>query len=358
MTTHKIIVSGFGGQGIMGIGQLLAYAGMFDNKHVSWLPSYGPEMRGGVANCSVIISDEPIGAPNISVATEVIVMNNPSLDKFQYYLEKDGTIFVNSSIVTKEAERSDINVLKVPASDLALEFGNPIVMNMITIGAFNKACQVVSDESLVKAIEKLYGKKGEDVIATNKKALDFGASKVEAGGQCEGCSGAKSEPANYSEEVKAIRQAMLNEIEGAEFYKLSAEKFGNSSTRDILLGLAKEEELHYEYLKELAAKLMGTEEKFEADDLLKDVPSPEIYNWDKADPSLVSLAVSVFSVAMNMEKDSVAFYTEQRDKARSEEARKLFDILIKWEQVHLDQFTKQYKIYQQEWWDSQNFAPF
>ena len=83
MTTHRIIVSGFGGQGVMGIGQLFAYAGMIDGKHVSWLPSYGPEMRGGSANCAVIVSDEPIGAPNISVADEVIVMNGPSLDKFE-----------------------------------------------------------------------------------------------------------------------------------------------------------------------------------------------------------------------------------------------------------------------------------
>ena len=94
MATNRVIVSGFGGQGVMGIGQLLTYAGMFDDKHVSWLPSYGPAMRGGAANCSVIISDEPIGAPNISTADAAIVMNEPSLDKFESYVAPGGHIFI------------------------------------------------------------------------------------------------------------------------------------------------------------------------------------------------------------------------------------------------------------------------
>ena len=164
----------------------------------------------------------------------------------------------------------------------------------------------------------------------------------------------------YTEEVAALRQAMLNEIEGAEFYKLSADKFGNSSTKDIFLSLAKEEENHFEYLKKLADKLIKADEDlgFDVESIAKEIPSPEIYNWEKADPELVNIAVSVFNVAMNMEKESVAFYTAAKEKAESEEAKTLFNILIKWEGVHLDQFAKQYKIYQQEWWNMQRFEPY
>lgn len=164
----------------------------------------------------------------------------------------------------------------------------------------------------------------------------------------------------YSEEVKALRQAMLNEVEGAQFYKISAEKFGNTSTRDIFLSLAEEEEKHYQYLKDLSEKLMNVKEDmgFDPKSLEEEIPSPKIYNWEKADPSILSIAVSVFSIAMNMEKDSIAFYEKARENATSEEAKELFDILIKWEGVHLEQFTNQYNIYQQEWWNDQNFAPF
>lgn len=164
----------------------------------------------------------------------------------------------------------------------------------------------------------------------------------------------------YTEEVKALRQAMLNEVEGAEFYKLSAERFGNTSTKDIFLGLAKDEEKHLKYLKNLAQKLDGQESDatINADELAKDIPSPEIYKWGEVDPELTNLAVSVFSVAMNMEKDSVAFYEKAKENATSEEAKKLFDILIGWEKVHLEQFSKQYDLYQQEWWFQQGFEPF
>ena len=178
MTTHRIIVSGFGGQGVMGIGQLLTYAGMFDGLNVSWLPSYGPEMRGGAANCSVIISDEPIGAPNISTSTAAIVLNGPSLDKFEKTVKKGGDLFINTSLIDRESIRDDVNIHKMAANDAAMEFGNPKVMNMIIIGGFNEIMKVVSQESLEKAVEKLYGKKGEKMLEMNYKALKFGAEKA------------------------------------------------------------------------------------------------------------------------------------------------------------------------------------
>ncbi|MCD1147412.1 ferritin family protein [Peptoniphilus sp. KCTC 25270] len=160
-------------------------------------------------------------------------------------------------------------------------------------------------------------------------------------------------------EVQALRQAMLNEIEGAEFYRLAADKFAPSSTKDAFIELAAQEEAHAEYLKDLSEKLMGsTEIDFDVEALKNEVPSPGIFNWDRVDEDMVRLAVTVFSVGMNMEKDSIAFYEEAKANSKSEKANQLFDILIKWEGAHLHELKKQYDIYQQEWWNLQNFAPY
>lgn len=162
----------------MGIGQLLTYAGMFDGKEVSWLPSYGPEMRGGAANCSVILSDQPIGAPNISKAQNIIVMNEPSLDKFESYVEEGGNIFINQSLISRDTSREDIRSYLIPVNDLTKEFGNPRSLNMIMVGAFNEVAKVVSQESLEAAVKELYGKKKPELLEMNIKALHFGAQKA------------------------------------------------------------------------------------------------------------------------------------------------------------------------------------
>lgn len=161
-------------------------------------------------------------------------------------------------------------------------------------------------------------------------------------------------------EVEILRQAMLNEVEGAEFYKLSADKFVPSSTKDALLDLARQEEEHIEYLRSLSEKLIDDSRSinFDPETLKKEVPSPGIFNWDKVDKDLVRLAVTVFSVGLNMEKDSVKFYEEAKEQVESAESKELFDILVKWEQSHVDTLQKQYDIYQQEWWNMQNFEPF
>lgn len=178
MTTHRILVSGFGGQGVMGIGQLLTYAGMFEGKEVSWLPSYGPEMRGGAANCSVILSDEPVGAPNISKAQNVIVMNEPSLDKFESYVEEGGNLFINSTLVSRDTTRTDINSFMLPVNKLTEEYGNARALNMIMVGAFNEVAKVVSDESVAAAVKELYGKKRPELLEMNLNAVKFGAEKI------------------------------------------------------------------------------------------------------------------------------------------------------------------------------------
>ena len=175
--TEEIIMSGFGGQGIMLMGQLIAYAGMIENRQVSWIPSYGPEMRGGTANCSIIISDEPIGAPTISEPTAVVAMNLPSIEKFEPVIQTGGVLIINSSLVQYTSSRNDIKVYQVPANDLAAELGNVRVANMIIVGALVAAIGTVQSESVIKAFAKLFAKKPQ-LLSINEKAILQGTQCV------------------------------------------------------------------------------------------------------------------------------------------------------------------------------------
>lgn len=179
MVQERVICAGFGGQGVMSMGQLLSYAGMIEGKNVSWLPSYGPEMRGGTANCNVTVSDTPIGSPIIDKnATAAIVMNLPSLIKFENELEKDGKILINSSLIEKKPERTDINAYYIPANEIAVEIGNGKVANMVMLGAYIELTKAVKKETVVDALKKVFGPTKAHLIPLNEKALDKGAEAV------------------------------------------------------------------------------------------------------------------------------------------------------------------------------------
>ncbi|MGX8797272.1 2-oxoacid:acceptor oxidoreductase family protein [Fusibacter sp. JL298sf-3] len=179
MLNERIICAGFGGQGVMLMGQLISYAGMIENKEVSWLPSYGPEMRGGTANCSVMVSERPIGSPIITDnATTAIVMNLPSLDKFESDVLPDGNLLINSSLIEKKAERGDIKAYYVPANDIAVELGNSRVANMVMLGAYLELTKIVSVESVMAALKKIFGEAKAHLMEINEKALAKGAEAV------------------------------------------------------------------------------------------------------------------------------------------------------------------------------------
>lgn len=173
MASQEIIFAGFGGQGILSMGKFLAYAGMDANKNVSWLPSYGPEMRGGTANCSVIVTDDQVGSPIVTKPTSVVVMNRPSLDKFEKSLVKGGLLIIDSNLVDREIERTDIEVIKIPAQDEATKVGSSQIANMVLLGALVAKTKIVSMEELLQAL-KAHGK--EKFFEINKKALEIGAS--------------------------------------------------------------------------------------------------------------------------------------------------------------------------------------
>lgn len=174
---EKIIVAGFGGQGSLALGQMLAYSAMYDNKEVTWLPSYGPEMRGGTANCSVVISDEPVASPIIARPNCLIAMNKPSLDKFVNAVVPGGTIIVNSSLISDKVKRDDVKTVYVDANKLGLEAGNVKTANIVILGAYIKLSGIFSKELIFKTIEKQFAKKPK-VIPYNIKAFELGYESV------------------------------------------------------------------------------------------------------------------------------------------------------------------------------------
>ena len=175
----KTIFSGFGGQGVIMMGYLLATAGMYEEKHVTCLPSYGAEVRGGTANCTVVISTEEIASPVASEPEFAVLMNNPSLFRFQNQIQSGGTIFLNSSMIESRPIRGDLEIYEVPVNDLAKQLPGNKVSNIIMLGAFIKKAGVVSFETMTQALKDTFGAKNPSVFKSNKAALLLGYDYLE-----------------------------------------------------------------------------------------------------------------------------------------------------------------------------------
>ncbi len=172
--TNEFILAGFGGQGILFAGKLIAYIGLYAGKEVSWLPSYGPEMRGGTCNCSVTVSDAPIGSPLILEPTQLLVMNTPSYDKFIGAVKPDGMAFIDSSLVEGESDRKDIRCFYVPATRLANENGLKGMANIILTGKLLKETGFTDTAVIEKAMKKVVPPKKAELTEANLKALKLG----------------------------------------------------------------------------------------------------------------------------------------------------------------------------------------
>ena len=172
---RSFVFAGFGGQGVILAGKLLAQAAANCGLQVTWLPSYGPEMRGGTANCTVVLSDESIGSPVVDNPTVLVAMNLPSLDRFEKTVASGGTIVVNSSLISRPVERNDVRVLSMPANDIALSLGNAQAANMVALGAVIKATGTVPLELIKSTMARMLSRKdGARLIALNGQALDAG----------------------------------------------------------------------------------------------------------------------------------------------------------------------------------------
>lgn len=171
---YRMVFAGFGGQGVLLAGQLITEAGMKQGKNVSWMPSYGPEMRGGVANCSVVISDEQIGAPIILEPDLLVAMNKPSLDKLENKVISGGYIIYNSSLIDKAPKRNDVNIIALPCNDIANELNLSKVVNMPIIGAIMAITKLFKKEDIISIMYDKFGKNKTKIIETNIKAIEEG----------------------------------------------------------------------------------------------------------------------------------------------------------------------------------------
>ncbi len=172
--TTQILIAGFGGQGILFAGKFLANKGLLEGRQLSWLPSYGPEMRGGTANCSVVLSDEPIGSPIVNKPDVLIVMNLPSLDKYEKAVAPGGSVFVDSTLIERRVARGDVKAFYIPATKLAQQNGIPTLANMILLGKVMRESSFVSYEGIEDAVRSIVSAKHADLYDVNLKAIRLG----------------------------------------------------------------------------------------------------------------------------------------------------------------------------------------
>jgi 2-oxoglutarate ferredoxin oxidoreductase subunit gamma len=176
----SIIISGFGGQGTLFAGQVLAYAALDAGRQVTWIPSYGPEMRGGTAHCTVIISDEEIGSPIVRNPTITLALNLPSLDKYENLIQSDGLIVANTSLINRKVARTDIDAIHIPANNIAEEIGNMRLANMVALGATITSRPILPLGALKKALEDHLPERHKKLLPGNFEAIDRGSQFVKS----------------------------------------------------------------------------------------------------------------------------------------------------------------------------------
>jgi 2-oxoglutarate ferredoxin oxidoreductase subunit gamma len=179
MMTEEIIIAGFGGQGVLSMGKILAYSGIMEDKEVTWFPSYGPEMRGGTANVTVIVSDKRISSPVLQEYDTAIILNQQSIDKFESTVKPGGTLFYDPNGIVRPPSRKDINIYKIEGTKAGVAMGNPKVFNMIVLGGFLKVKPILSLENIEKGLEKSLPQRYHKLIPLNLEAVKKGQEIVE-----------------------------------------------------------------------------------------------------------------------------------------------------------------------------------
>jgi len=176
--TEEIIIAGFGGQGVLSMGKILAYSGIMQDEEVSWMPSYGPEMRGGTANVTVILSDERISSPYLKMYDTAIILNQQSMDKFEETVKPGGLLLYDPNGISHHPTRTDIDIYTIPGAKLAAEMGNKKIFNMVVLGAFLKIKPIVKLENVIEGLKKSLSERYHHLIPLNKEAITMGMNNV------------------------------------------------------------------------------------------------------------------------------------------------------------------------------------
>ncbi len=177
--TEEIIIAGFGGQGVLSMGKILSYSGIMQNQEVSWMPSYGPEMRGGTANVTVILSDERVSSPILTEFDTAIILNQQSMDKFEKTVKPGGYLLYDPNGITRHPERKDINIYKITGAKLASEMGNTKIFNMVVLGAYLKMRPIVKLENVIKGLKKSIPERYHNLLPLNEEAINKGLENLE-----------------------------------------------------------------------------------------------------------------------------------------------------------------------------------
>lgn len=370
----RILCAGFGGQGVLAMGQMLTYAGMVEGKEVSWLPSYGPEMRGGAANCSVIISEEPVGAPNIDIATDVVVMNQPSFDKFKDIVAPGGNLFINTSLVEAgDFDNPDINIYKVPVSSTAQGLGNIKMANMVMLGSFLEVTDLLKLDSILEAFQNVFGDKKAHLIPKNKEALQNGIDLIKNNTQEDGSKeNYRKTPTAFaydkeidsevvfeyddelfSDKLETAKYALNFEEQAIAYYNDLANNLKDTYSQ-IFKSIADQEEEHVAYLKDLVAFLEGRTEEFEEN--YENYQATAIFA-DKMEEDLDDeMIITALKNAMYIESNSHQFFKKASEAVDCEKSSELYQELSKWEEVHFDQIDDHTELQQDAWWADQSFS--
>lgn len=372
----RILCAGFGGQGVLAMGQMLTYAGMVEGKEVSWLPSYGPEMRGGAANCAVVISDEAVGAPNIDIATDVVVMNQPSFDKFKNIVAPGGNLFINKSLVDiHDFDNPEINIYQLPVSSTAQKLGNIKMANMVMLGSFLEVTDLLEEDSILEAFQNVFGDKKADLIPKNKEALEEGRKLVRNKAQEDDEKGAYRktpdafafdkeidsevvfayDDAIFSDKLQTAKYALSFEENAIAYYRDLAKNL-NDTYAQIFKSIADQEEEHVSYLKDLVAYLEGSSPELDQD--YGGYQARAIFA-DKMQEDLDDeMIITALKNAMYIESNSQQFFKEASEAVDCEKSSKLYQELSKWEEIHYEQIDDHTELQQEVWWADQSYSKF
>ena len=372
---RRILCAGFGGQGVLAMGQMISYAGMVEDLEVSWMPSYGPEMRGGAANCSVVISDSPIGAPNIDIATDLIVMNQPSFDKFSSIVKPGGNLFINSSLVDTEGfGNGEINIYEVPVSSKARELGNIKMANMVMLGSFLEVTNLVKLDSIIEAFSKVFGDKKKELIPINTGALNAGRELIKNKEYKVKDESYRKTPQAFAYDsdirseitfaydenifqnpLETAKYALEFEQNAIDYYNFLNSKL-SGSYKAIFESVAKQEEEHVMYIKALLEKLENPSYNLDNDyDSYKNIALFE----EKIDKNLDDeLIISALKNSLYIEYNELEFYKKASKMVDDSASKELYSELVKWEQYHFDQFDEHSKLHQEQWWADQSYSKF